>query len=93
MWSWKKFPMMKSGQINVESKERVMFEPTRNNCTIDGHRAKHLFDHMDWSKKEWREKSTIMVALLGEDNAPRDPHWRVPHINGETFHRVRSKKR
>lgn len=74
-----------------------MFEPTRDNCTIDGYSAKRnaMWDRMDWDKKEWRETSTLFDALVGKENAPPDPHWRVPHIDPHwgTYHRVRQKKR
>ena len=44
------------------------------------------------ARKVWREKASIMVAVLGSD-APPDPHWSVPHKNPEwgTWHRVRAK--
>jgi len=70
-----------------------MFEPTRTNCTIDGHPAKTMFDRLDWSKRKWRETSTLFASLVGDDNAPHDPHWDVPHIEGDSFHRVREKRR
>lgn len=71
------------------------FVPTPANCTIDGHNFKGYlaWDQLDWPNAEWREKSTLMVAVCGFDDAPNDPHWRVPHLTGETFHRVRLKKR
>ena len=71
------------------------FEPTPENCTIDGHRFRGYlaWDQLDWSKAEWREKATVWVALMGHKDAPHDPHWRVPHLTGETFHRVRLKRR
>lgn len=74
-----------------------MFEPTPKNSTIDGQRwpknpeSYIHWDQMDWSKKVWREKSTLMVALVGQEKSPDDPHWNVPHVNGETWHRVRPK--
>ena len=74
-----------------------MFEPTRSNCTIDGTSAKKhpLWDKLDWDRKEWREKASLSVVLLGEDAAPPDPHWSVPHIDPAygTVHRVRQKRR
>lgn len=73
----------------------MMFEPTRDNCTIDGYSAKRnaLWNNLDWENREWRKKSTLWVAIAGED-APHDPHWRVPHKDKRmgTYHRVRLKR-
>lgn len=67
-----------------------MFEPTPKNSTIDGSRwpkdpkAYNHWDQMDWTQKEWRTAS-----IWSKD----DSHWRVPHKDGETWHRIRAKKK
>lgn len=73
----------------------MRFEPTPKNSTIDGspwRKSGVKWGDLDWSRKVWREKASIMVAVLGSD-APPDPHWSVPHKDSEwgTWHRVRAK--
>jgi len=62
-----------------------MGDPTLQATDVDGSSwgEIHRWDDMDWSCAEWRETS-----IWGDD-----PHWRVPHKNGETFHRVRMKEK
>ena len=73
----------------------AQFTPTPDNCTIDGYRpgVGLSWDRLDWPKAEWREQSTLMLFICGPDEAPPDPHWSVPHVNGETFHRVRKARK
>ena len=50
------------------------------NSTIDGSRwTQERWAQMDWGGKEWKDSS-----VWGDD-----PHWNVPHTDGETLHRVR----
>lgn len=72
----------------------AVFNPTPENSKIDGHKwGKFIgWDEMDWGNKIWRDKSSMMVAIVGKD-APYDPHWSVPKKDGETRHRVRSRKK
>ena len=58
-----------------------MFVPLQSNCDIDGSPWGdfHEWSDMNWAGAEWSEKS-----IWGDD-----PHWLVPHIDGDTFHRVR----
>lgn len=71
------------------------FIPTPENCTIDGHKFKGYlaWEELDWPNAEWREKSTLMVMVCGYQDAPSDPHWRVPHKTGGSWHRVRAKRK
>ena len=67
------------------------FEPTPDNCTIDGTSGRAYAESwfaFDWASKEWREKASAMIFIFGDD-APDDQHWRVPMPHLETFHRVR----
>lgn len=65
---------------------------TPSNCTVDGGKFKGYtaWGQLDWTKATFRTQASIMVVIAGA-NAPYDPHWAVPHINGETVHRVRLK--
>ncbi len=69
------------------------FIPTPDNCTVNGNRfiGWLAWDQFDWGRAVWRDKSSAMVAMLGSEEAPPDPHWDVPHKDGETWHRVRLK--
>ena len=71
------------------------FQPTGDNCSVDGWRPKpgdEIWEGLDWSRAEWRRKSSLMVGLLGDEAAPDDWHWRVPHPEWESFHRVRKER-
>jgi hypothetical protein len=66
------------------------FTPTRENSTCDGskwNRASVLWDDLDWPRKEWREKSVWSHFTMQPD-----PHWLVPHKDGDTHHRVRPRR-
>ena len=68
------------------------FLPTLETSTCDGyHWGADFWLQLDWTKAEWREQSSMMVAVVGSD-APPDPHWRVPHKTEGSFHRVREVK-
>lgn len=71
------------------------FIPTPDNCTINGGKFTGYlsWDQLDWSGARWREKSSLMVVVCGPDDAPSDPHWSVPHKDGDTWHRVRLKRK
>lgn len=83
-----------TGTMFRGKRDDAPFIPTPDNCTIDGHkfRAYLAWDQLNWPEAVWLGKSTLMVAVVGYDEAPDDPHWRVPHLTGETFHRVRLKR-
>lgn len=71
------------------------FAPTPDNCTIDGHefRGYLAWGELNWAGAIWRKKASLMVAVCGYEDAPDDPHWSVPHKTGETWHRVRLKRK
>jgi hypothetical protein len=71
------------------------FIPTPYNCTINGGRFRGYvaWENLDWGRAQWCLKASLMVVLVGPEDAPDDPHWSVPHKDGETWHRVRLRKR
>lgn len=71
------------------------FVPTPDNCTINGNKFQGYlaWDQLDWGRSVWAEKSSAMILMCGREDAPPDPHWSVPHKDGETWHRVRLKRR
>ena len=72
------------------------FQPDGDNCSVDGYRPRpgdEIWEGLDWSRAQWRDRSTLMLFLVGPDAAPEDWHWRVPHPEWETFHRVRKERR
>jgi len=66
-----------------------MVDPTPENSTVDGSMWGEClaWGDLDWSGKKFRKRS--IWSALGDGP---DPHWRVPHVDGETFHRVRLKE-
>jgi len=60
------------------------------NSTVDGQSAKPMWPQLDWTTAEWRETTTLDDAIYGPD-APSDPHIRIRNIDGDSWHRVRSK--
>jgi hypothetical protein len=55
------------------------------NVTVNGSkwRAKDPWDGLNFKRAEVREKSSLMVFLFGEAEAPPDHHLRVPWMHPE----------
>lgn len=59
-----------------------MFTPTPANTTVDGLPWGEIHD---WSDMNWEDKAWHEHSIWGDD-----PHWLVPHMDGDTRHRVRA---
>jgi hypothetical protein len=61
------------------------FIPTEKNSTCDGNEWPEALDMgFGWDDLQWHDATWEEHSIWGAD-----PHWRVPHKDGDTFHRVR----
>ena len=80
-------------EIKVRRRSGIRWEPlTPGITTKDGRSwrdcaAGYGWDDMDWSHAEFYDQS--FIGIIG---GFADPHLRVPHKDGETYHRVRGKR-
>lgn len=71
-------PMVRAILDNCKSQTRRLI--TKENCTIQGGPAGPYWDRLKWEHAEFRRTSTLMDAIVGKENAPPDPHLRIPYV-------------